>query len=214
MKRDTSQVPTQIRFFELELQSNGKRIELAIDRAGWTDCKDQSEIAQALAKAVKSKKFENEGKPTYDSKGPGGQERLGISLMSPIACGGANEANVCMYVIRLGQRGNNDPRWRFATEHGPFSTADDAPSVDLGKFWSNAAYIDGSNGSVIYPGGAAPDTQWACFVFDHGAASGHFGGEYLLRYNTHVELLDNKTNLYIPVVIDPDVGWPGGGGPP
>lgn len=213
MKRGTK-VPTQIRFFELELKSNGNRIEFAIDSAGWVDCADQAAVDQALADAVKTGKFPKEGTPTYESSGPGGQKRLGISLMSPVACGGAGEANVCMYVVRLGQRGNNDPKWRFATGSAPFVTADDAPSVDLGNFWSDAAYIDGSNGGLVYPGGSAPDTQWACFVFDHGAASSHFGGEYLLRYNTHVELLDNKTNLYVPVVIDPDVGWPGGGGPP
>lgn len=223
--------PDQIRYFELDFNTGGKGVSMALLASGWDNACGWSDAEARLAAAVKSGTFQNSGKPFLDkTPGPGGRKPLGISLAAPLPLPSGKspygEAGKCLYVIKLASgAGSSGTDWQFSRSYAPFSlgdseyTAKDGKPVQLQDMFSHASLIDQVSGQLIRPQAeevaedSYPQTRWACFLFDFDYAKAHVEAGFSLRYNTHVEILDTESQEYIPLMIDPQVGEPGGSYP-
>lgn len=69
--------------------------------------------------------------------------------------------------------------------------------------------------------GSYEATKWACFMMDFERLKRDVGLagqddpslDFALRYNLHIEIKDSVRGHYIPIIIDPDIGHPGGNAP-
>ena len=98
----------------------------------------------------------------------------------------------------LGESQIIDPATGKATEHNANEY------VAWHKPWNDDRQeTGGGNGSV--------NPRWAGFVmYDKKLRDQTKMTDYLIRYNSHIELLDDEDGRYIPIIVDPDVGHPGG----
>ena len=224
--------PDQIRYFELDFDTKGNGVSLTLLQSGWDSVAGWADVPAKLAPVVSSGKFKNSGKPYLDkTPGPGGRKPLGISLAAPMPLPTGNspypEAGKCLYVIQLASgAGSSGTDWRFSRSFAPFSLGDreysasGAQPVQLKELFSHASLITPDGKGLVHPDpqevGAEtyPQTRWACFLFDFATAKAEIGSSFALRYNTHVEIRDNESGEFIPLMIDPDIGIPGGGYPP
>ena len=223
--------PDQIRYFELDFDAKGKGISLTLLQSGWDSVAGWKDLPAKLAPVVASGKFQNSGKPFLDkTPGPGGRQPLGISLAAPLPLPTGNspysEAGKCLYVIKLASgTGSSGTDWQFSRSFAPFSLGDREYAAAGGKptqledMFSHAALISADGKSLIHPdaeevaSGTYPQTGWACFLFDFEFAKSAIGSRFSLRYNTHIEIRDSESGEFIPLMIDPDIGEPGGGYP-
>lgn len=228
--RPAGKAPEQVRFFELEFVTTGKGVSLQFVDSGVIDVADWSGAEQAIAKAVSSGDFPNAGPPYYDpNTGKGRKKALGISPAAPAAQPNGSSygaAGKCLYVIKLADKNKKGaPTRQFSRSYAPFSLGDQqypgagpGASADLENVLSHASLISEVDGSLYQPrpaelgSGDAPyiSTRWACFLFDYDYAKAHFGTEFAVRYNTHIEILDTLSDEFIPLMIDPDIPYPGG----
>lgn len=116
----------------------------------------------------------------------------------------------CYIVIRLADRRN----WQFCKDQPPFTVGVEAFKADIyreaRRFESNGAisriYQDPPLSGNFVP--KRMGSRVAYFVADNRAS-----GTFAHGFNIHVDLLYAESGLRLPVVIDPDIRWPGGSGP-
>lgn len=229
--------PTQINYFEIDLMQ-GNNLDVRVRRSarqdvsGWTGAgSNPVSVEQALTDAL-SRGFpppvENNPMPnphTGHRKNPITQ----LALLPPISNGSVS-AFKCLYVFKIEQNGNSG-NVRFSTRHAPFSLVD--TSIEVGqnliltkRVISLASLIaEGSEGerrqgstellvkSFKGDNGQYPESLWACIMLDWEPiidASHEDIPTFAVKFNIHVEVKDRKTDNYVPIIIDPDIGHPGG----
>ncbi|RDC58953.1 hypothetical protein HME9302_00129 [Alteripontixanthobacter maritimus] len=226
-------MPNQIRFFQLDFLMRKKGASLKITRSKVVELgasPSQTDVDTALANALHDTGPKRQiGFPRMDRKVKfkSGKDRLGIGLAAPHelpAPDSCPAADVCLYVIALAQHprikvnGVKKDQWQF-TAARPFSLghaeiADPATGQPTGhpadkfiawhKPWNDDRQETGGGNGPVNP-------RWAGFVMYDKMLRDETGlAEYLIRYNSHIELLDNEGGRYIPIIVDPDVGHPGG----
>jgi hypothetical protein len=228
--------PDQVRFLEIGFDTRGAGISLGMRRMGWSavngwDGADAViKASMAIGAASSRNPFPNpsNGNHHVDDFNRHRRDRSCLSLRVPAHGGSGNleKSNMCLFVIRLASGGaNGNTNWRYARNFSPFTG--DTAIANVQDIFSDAALLDYQDGQLkrivpsaeeILPGSASdpiayyPATQWACYLFDCTAARAQ-GTDYLYRYNIHVEIMDRARQNFISLIIDPDVGFPGGSGP-
>ena len=158
-----------------------------------------------------------------------------VAVQSDKGKAGVPESSQCIYLFRLHQRRLD---WRFSTSFAPFSLAGTQRQVDLAAtVFKNGFYFVGdpssSDSYIEIPeiaGGPThlnpyQPTAVAGFTFDHEKFKEIFSadggnGDGVIPFNFHVEARGNRQRLptepndwfteYVPIIIDPDIGHPGG----
>lgn len=192
-------LPEKAKIIEIGLGVEaGGRIQLAM--TGYTDlakCPTENDFAEQIVKYVSDP----------DSRPP----------VTPFerqypdhACFKANDMS-----LRLGEAHylvyhlDDSLSWRFSRDFEPFTK--DASIADDEIF--AAPRLINVTGEMLPTGKFATDCRFAAFIFTPPANA---PAEYVFRFNLHIELLDDPTDpnkgAYIPLIIDPDVRWPGGKG--
>jgi hypothetical protein len=108
-------------------------------------------------------------------------------------------------IIRLTGR-----NWQFSYDKAPFSVGIDGAKSEA--YWQ-ARKVDGQ-GRIVAPGTPTKDCRLAFFVSDGVKALGRLR-RYSHGFNLHLDLkYKNSENedSFMPIVIDPDVRYPGGSG--
>lgn len=231
MPKDENLAPDQIRFLALRLDPQGNDIGFEfrdggiVQVGGWSD-------ADRFIKEAMQDRWKHHGKPGFDPiHSTPSRPRFGISIATPSKHSYKTKSGhvvdfpepaKCLFVLRLDEwKGSRGPNWHFNTGFGPFSC--DSTSTGI---YSNACYLDGNLPSVrIYPDGKSnpqdtwPRSRWAAFLLDvaklkEAARDEGVADNYALPFNIHVDIEDKKTRHFLPIIIDPDVGHPGGTLPP
>ena len=233
--------PDQLRFFDMHIDTTGRglgfRIELAgtsADLEGGSNADIWASAEKLVADAMASGKFPNQCPSFFNPQsvtGPRPRSYISLDNPLPVKVDGKSfpESQRCLFVFRLAKgKGSAKANWRFGSHYAPFSIGEESASagkntIDPADVFSHAMHC--ANGAFVIPG---PDVRpwdkpydvsdWACFLYDYETAFKQAGTRtFFLKYNMHVEIEDVKTKgLYIPLMIDPDVGHPGphGSGPP
>lgn len=119
------------------------------------------------------------------------------------------------FVIRLSDNVN----WQFMRKHDPMMGYE---NCDLNQFATNPNRI-GKNGRPINANTEFDGCKTAYFIVDGSACREYTktrniesNGHYNLPFNINVELFytANRMKHYLPIIIDPEVIWPGGTKPP
>ena len=104
--------------------------------------------------------------------------------------------------------------WCFSREYFPFTQ--DSSLVGMDVFW-NPRHVSNKLEVLNYDRPAA-GCRYATMIFDPA----NLGPDYVARFNLHVELIDEiakqgdpikLSSAFTPVILDPDVRYPGGSGP-
>ena len=97
---------------------------------------------------------------------------------------------------------------RYAIDHPPILRD---PSIAKGIL-GNTKFVDASG--TILPDGAQPnDCRHILISFNGKAATPPAGDDFIGMFNLYVDVLDDPADCnsgHIPMVLDPDVRWPGG----
>lgn len=108
---------------------------------------------------------------------------------------------------------------KIANDNLQFSHDKDPFSLSLEAFYPQVYYkprrVDGQ-GATVEPGLVRHGCKIAYLIADGPAARGATPGPYIDPFNLHLDLLDKDSNgqdSVIPVIVDPDVRYPGGSGP-
>lgn len=118
-----------------------------------------------------------------------------------------NNEQYCYIILKLS--GKN---WQFSHKGAPFSIGIDGLKADV---YRRARRVD-AQGAVVDPSATKTGCKVAYLIADGVTASGGTPRDYIHPFNLHVDLIDqNSTSApsYIPIIIDPDIRWPGGSGP-
>jgi hypothetical protein len=197
--RSHTELPKMAKIIEVGLgvQADG-RIQLAM--TGYTDldkCPTENDFAAQIAKYVSDPC----GRPPLT---PFGKQ------YPDDACFKANDMS-----LRLGEAHylvyhlKDSLSWAFSRNFAPFTQ--DAEITDK-EIFSAPRLING-HGELLPNGKFADDCRFAAFIFTPPA---NRPADYVFRFNLHIELLENPSDpdnsAYIPLIIDPDVRWPGGKG--
>ncbi|MEP2103763.1 MAG: nucleotide synthetase [Parasphingorhabdus sp.] len=104
--------------------------------------------------------------------------------------------------------------WRFAADGAPLS---------MDRYWRNKEVFFDSfsfddHGDIVPNPSTATTCKHAYTIVNCDKAKETPGSDdFEARFNLHVDLVENPTDLvnssYIPIILDPDVRWPGGDGP-
>lgn len=136
--------------------------------------------------------------------------------------------------------GGKKHQYRFSRLFSPITIGDNsikcgAKTVDPTKFFSMSSQIADPNSSTAPSRrvltewlnktepreltiGQYDETEWACILFDFEALRGEIDQEplpeFAIRFNLHIEVRDKKKGEnFIPIIVDPDIGHPGGNAP-
>jgi hypothetical protein len=112
-------------------------------------------------------------------------------------------------IIRLAQ----GKIWQFCSDQPPFTLGTKAFKADVyreARRFDNGVperiYQQPANSGEFKP--VADGSRVAYFIADN-RASGNFVNH---GFNIHVELTFRGSHVRLPIVIDPDIRWPGGSG--
>lgn len=147
------------------------------------------------------------------------------------------DATKVFYVFRLKSgRGPNGKNWRFSTTFAPFSISSiDGHGQSLQEIFFNPCLIrkaasppnievEIADTFEHSPGDRYNETRIAGFYFGYNLIDEEENDpeDFVFRFNMHVEIPtinrghnnSNKFHRWIPIIVDPDVGHPGGSYPP
>jgi hypothetical protein len=184
-------LPRKVRLCEIALRANGHRIMLTYSRMCDFNLASGSEILAEV------KKIAQGTYPSNFKKGTSNRRKSELSLNN-------REYRYLVFVL------NEETNWQFAREVEPFSLfkeKGDNPT-DLRKYYMNPISFDGS-GTPIKPGSEPYKKSMVAFFIARGQCRPPSEGD---RFNIHVDI-NEEDDKYIPVMIDPDVGHPGGSTP-
>lgn len=102
---------------------------------------------------------------------------------------------------------NSTKEWQYSREAPCFTLFAD-PRIDLRSYYSKPTAV-APNGDVIGPIAGSSGSKLAFFIADGGRSNADQQGVNEDRFNIHVDF-NEDAQKYTPVVIDPDVGYPGG----
>lgn len=116
-----------------------------------------------------------------------------------------------VYVLQL------DKNWQFSRDHAPFSTEEGMTNpIGARRCHYGARRVDpNGNQERVIPGMPAKDNCMVAYFVSNGAkAASGTTGRYTHPLNIHVDLLFGAQDKgRIPLIIDPDIRFPGGSGP-
>ncbi len=96
--------------------------------------------------------------------------------------------------------------WRYTLVGDPIKKWRESPNN-----YSNLKRMD-RNGNVL-PGHRPQSKCIAAYFVADGASSSNGVSSYEHYFNLHVDILHKNNGTYVPIVIDPDVRYPGGNEP-
>ena len=195
-KQNNYPLPSRVVILMVNLRKKDKDIILEFSRGSLHENVNDSDRKKLFSEAVKgNKKLFPKIKDESDS---------GKRLAADGEC-------LTCFVIRLSDNIN----WQFMRKNDPMMGYKD---FHLNEFATNPNRID-SEGCKIPGDTELNNCRTAYFVVDGTACREQVilkklneNGSYDLPYNINVELLYsiNKKKYYLPIIIDPEVIWPGG----
>ena len=197
-------------FFELDLEifpsQKKTKIRPMISRYRKFDLPDANSINGILSTG-----FANDGFDTYYPQVPQNQTGAPSRKINPLSLWSNYKSYI---IIKL----SDSHHWRFSSTYYPFTISDKQPVAN--QLFANPTLVSVKGGNIdLYPPKPGdppkipmPDSRWAYFLFDGATASALTGDKYAFTFNIHVELLDPVTGTALGLIIDPDVGHPGGSG--
>jgi hypothetical protein len=196
----TSKLPEQVKIIQIGLgvEASG-RIQLAM--TGYTDlakCPTESDFADQIAKYVSARCDRPELKPFGERK------------PDDAACFKANDMSLRLSEpYHLVYHLDDSLSWRFSRDFSPITQDAELAGKEI---FSDPRLIN-KEGKLLKAGVFEADCRFAALIFTPPA---DLPREYVYRFNLHVELLDDPKDpnkgAYIPIILDPDVRWPGGNG--
>lgn len=111
-----------------------------------------------------------------------------------------------IYVIKL----KKDKKIQFSNIGPVISTRQ-----EFEKYFSEPRKFD-ENGNIYTPSTQKNDCHGIYFFMDGLLASTEFGGNFSVPFNLHIDYISKdsgNTNSYVPIIIDPEIRYPGGSGP-
>jgi hypothetical protein len=187
-------VPHEALFFKLKLEINGsgKKIELKYSNAARLPTAGETDRAALLDR------FFSQPNPWRRCQHNGSPHKSPLTIF--------NDQLRYIFIIL------DDQSWQFSSKHVPFMVDKNHASTYLSarRYVKNFAGLFGEVG--------VEDLQHGCIVAGFIANNQIGGGAaYSHAFNIYLDLLltdwQNNT-IPLPIVIDPDVGHPGGNGPP
>lgn len=112
------------------------------------------------------------------------------------------------FVVRL----SNSVSWQFSKTGAPFCGHQ---GVTLNDFCTNVFRVD-ANGNDIANSASVSNCRTAYFVVNGGECIKYGGGKYDVPYFFNVDLKYTSGGVehLMPLMIDPEIRWPGGTKPP
>lgn len=102
--------------------------------------------------------------------------------------------------------------WQFAHDYPPFTIGEDARDADI--YFKARRFDPAGTSHRVDMGARVPKVEncsVAYFMADGEKAKG-FTGLYVHALNIHVEIISGARRARTPIIIDPDVRYPGGSG--
>ena len=228
-------VPDQLRMFDIELKATGAGIVVRYTHAAILDASTNwpdwasflSDLPGLVVQLDGLRKKCSWRHPNGRPKRP----RVELSVNAPREernSGGDliwKKAKKCFYIFRLNPKGNANTAFQYSTSFHPFSYGE--KSYNLEDVFVNPTLIYPSRAICTAMSGSRPPhspASMAGFLFDYEAVTMSDPDDFVYRFNMHVEI-ESKPNgtrpsdpnhyfNFIPIIIDPDVGHPGGTLPP
>ena len=231
MRQDVSYpAPQQLRIFNLIFKMTGAGLDLHYDGGNVVDVPDETNSwASFDAWLVNYLQTTNDPTPYqtryHDPATSPGRPRTELSLLAPFQNLDGEDINRVFYLIRVrskrGDGGNVPDKIRFSTIADPFSYS----TIDVPNNIDDKVFV---NPRLIYPNLVLPTenlerppdnryatTNQAGFMFDRTALQSE--SQFGLRFNINLEVAsrqrqygENRFRSFIPIIIDPDIGHPGG----
>lgn len=229
MHHKHAEIPQQVRVFDLVLGFTGAGIDLYYDASGVFDVpnrtQDWAEFDTWLIAYLQSNNPAPYRTRFDDPASRPHKPRNELSLFAPHENMRGHGIERVFYLIRLrnkqGNGGDDPDRFRYSTISDPFSySIVDVPHNGADKVFTNPRFI--------YPGTVVPAEHYerppsnrysvtteAGFMFDCSEISDPHLFEK--RFNINVEVASrhkqysqDRFRPFIPIIIDPDIGHPGG----
>jgi hypothetical protein len=111
-----------------------------------------------------------------------------------------------IYVIKL----KKDKKIQFSNIGPIISTR-----KEFEKYFSEPRKFD-ENGNIYTPSNQKNDCHGIYFFMNGLLASTEFGGNFSVPFNLHIDYVSKDSgnnNSYVPIIIDPEIRYPGGSGP-
>lgn len=206
-------IPVQALYCEIEIKQTGGEIELiscgsAMVRYDELPALGYSFKTLADHFATRPNKFPNWEKPDKHPNRTPFRSSMSLGVGKKAKAGEVdNDTDKTpadtLVVIRLSDNLN----WQFSRDGAPFSAGKvEAPRNQPICGWERH---DGAD--------VAGYGREDCFTASFKVVAGYIdrpstGGRLDAPFNIHVEFLSKKDDTFIPVILDPDVGYPGGTG--
>ncbi|QTD57188.1 hypothetical protein [Parasphingorhabdus cellanae] len=212
MSHNAYDTPKRIAFFEITLAIENRKLSPKIIQTGCVDIEDGKSFKSYVKKAMTTGLFPNSNnQPTQQT----GRGRPGNPNGFSLNC-----KTLDYIIIKLSEADFDN--WRFPKTLPPFSSGDEKFQKAEGRkgfppmcaIMAEARLLQmvGSKLKIAHPTSQNPatcDSKWAYFVFD-GELAHKYEPKFAVRYNIHLELIDPITGNGVPLIIDPDVGFPDG----
>jgi hypothetical protein len=184
-------LPQKVRLCEIELRANAHRVRLTYSRMCDFKLASGSEILNAVKRIAQGSYPEDFNKAVINRR------KSELSL---------NNSDYRYLIFILSEKTN----WQFSREFEPFSLfeGEENNQTDLQEYYMNPQSVDGS-GNSIEPGKEPYKKSMVAFFIARGHCRPPSEGD---RFNIHVDINEEDAK-YIPIMIDPDVGHPGGSTP-
>ena len=194
LERDASLPPPAFATVrEVDIKINANKIEVKYSKANYNvDIQNFGGLQPLLARIA------SDSLAMPDSPAPRPPYKSQLSLMNKTYC----------YVI-LKITGKN---WQFSRDRDPFSIGLVSTQPEV---YFEPRKVD-DQGNIVPRGTVQDDCRIAYFIAD-GATAFDDSEIYEDPFNLHLDLLDEDSNgdpSPVPIIIDPDVRFPGGSGEP
>jgi len=133
-------------------------------------------------------------------------DKDGLNPPPPASPLSLKNKEVCYVIYRLNLRKN----WQFAHDYPPFSIGPQGKAAEC-HFEARRVDSQGRRQRVVDRAPKKDNCKVAYFISNGFTATG-FTGQYVHALNLHVELLFGSGAVRVPLIIDPDVRYPGGSG--
>ena len=177
---------------EVDVFAHGNRIDAKYSSANYeVNLANYGGLSEVLRRLARNQL------PVNDDPAPKGKYKSQLSLQN---------RKYCYVILKLTSK-----NWQFSRDKDPFS-------IGPGSVYFPPLYFEPrkvrDDGSVVTRGDIADDCKIAYFIAD-GATANDLADSYEDPFNLHLEVVDRdweNNRSPVPIIIDPDVRYPGGSG--
>jgi hypothetical protein len=185
--------PTSVLFLKTNIAIKGGDVDLSYDGI-WETTLGAAQSIDGIVEDFLKGNLKIKWKPTKFNKDTKGRHRSSMAV----------ELNEKRYVVVVLGSGN----YRYATGVVPFKVDANNPGY-VADAW--CAYLDGASATLSRIGPTNINCTVAYFSAHNDEDAAAHNGTCMTQFNIYLDIYSRQDqNIYTPVSLDPDVGYPGG----